>query len=68
VTFIQIYFIGATVISFLALRRIPGRLSPSEDAIGSGILAVATGWLLWPVYIYTAHHVAKTTTDDNPAS
>jgi hypothetical protein len=46
---VRIYALIAALVTFWLLLSIPTKMKPHENVIGSFILAVAFGWLLWPM-------------------
>ena len=53
-TWLSIYFWCASIISFAALIAVPTRMKPLHNFMGSLMVGVSLGWLMWPIFVLVA--------------
>ena len=51
---LAMYLIFSSALTLHALLRIPSKMKLVDNVGGSIVLAVAMGWLIWPLALYAA--------------
>lgn len=64
---LEIYWLVATFVALWALLGVDTRLPIIENTMGSMLLALFTGWLLWPVFVTAAWKCRERRHRDRPA-
>lgn len=56
---IQLYFWAATVVTFVALIKLPTKLSAVDNIGGTLVASICFGWLIWPFAIWAERKSRK---------